>query len=250
MEFLFGNATVKKLPSAKKAPTKPTKLAEREASDLGLAIGIDLGTTFSCVAVMIDGKVHVCPDEDGRRTMPSYVSFAQEAPFQPQLFVGHEAKQLAKTNPIHTVFDSKRLIGRQFSDATCQADMKLLPYSVVQADGDKPSIQVRVNGKEREYPPEEIAAMVLSKMKRVAKDYLEELGTHKSQGALNAVITVPAYFNDMQREMTQNAGRTTKERTTRACSLARPHVCRLRASVLSLLSPLRLGVAVCQSWQG
>ena len=176
-----------------------------ERRDLGVALGIDLGTTFSCVGVMIDGRVVICEDDEGK-LLPSYVSFTQDAnPLTPRWTVGRAAKQSAKENPLNTVFDAKRLIGRKYSDAVCRMEAERLPFSVVPADGDKAAIAVSVAGMPKVCPPEEIASMVLSKIKRVAKAYLDERGLPIT-GPVHAVVTVPAYFNDMQREMTKHAG--------------------------------------------
>jgi molecular chaperone DnaK len=156
-------------------------------------IGIDLGTTNSCVAVMEGGEPVVIPNSEGARTTPSVVGFAKNG----ERLVGQAAKRQAVTNPRNTVFSAKRLIGRKFSEV--QEEIKRLPYKVVQGKNGDASIEVEVNGKTERYAPEQIAAMVLAKLKADAEAYLgEKIG--------KAVITVPAYFNDAQRQATKDAG--------------------------------------------
>ncbi|KAL2044442.1 hypothetical protein N7G274_003147 [Stereocaulon virgatum] len=161
--------------------------------DLGDVIGIDLGTTYSCVGVMQNGKVDILVNDQGHRITPSYVAFNDE-----ERLVGDAAKNQYSSNPVRTIFDSKRLIGRKFSDKDVQADIKHFPFRVMNKD-DKPQIVVEVNGKDRLFSPEEISAMVLGKMKEIAESYLGKTVT-------SAVITVPAYFNDNQRQATKDAG--------------------------------------------
>ena len=158
-----------------------------------IAIGIDLGTTYSCVGVWQNDRVEIIANDQGNRTTPSYVSFTSE-----ERLVGDAAKQIAATNPKNTVFDAKRLIGRRFEDSTVQSDKKHWPFSVIDVNG-KPKIEVELKGETKQFLPEEISAMVLTKMKQIAESYLGE--TVKS-----AVITVPAYFNDAQRQATKDAG--------------------------------------------
>jgi heat shock protein 1/8 len=156
-------------------------------------IGIDLGTTYSCVAVYQNGKVEVIANDQGNRTTPSYVSFTDE-----ERLVGDAAKSLVSSNPNNTVFDAKRLIGKKFNDSTVQSDMKHFTYKVINKDS-KPNIEVQFKGETKVFTPEEISAMVLGKMKEIAEAYL-------GQEVSDCVVTVPAYFNDSQRQATKDAG--------------------------------------------
>lgn len=156
-------------------------------------IGIDLGTTYSCVAVFKNGGVEIIPNEQGSRITPSVVSFTDE-----ERLVGEGAKNQGTINPERTVYDVKRLIGRNYNDKTVQSDQKYLPYKIVNKNG-KPHISTLFKGAEKTFTPEEISAMILTKMKQVAENYLGNEVT-------NAVITVPAYFNDSQRQATKDAG--------------------------------------------
>ncbi len=168
-------------------------LAEDEGQKVDTVIGIDLGTTYSCVGVYKNGRVEVIANDQGNRVTPSYVAFADA-----ERLIGDAAKNQASLNPENTVYDAKRLIGRRFTDATVQHDMKLWPCSVINKDG-KPNIQALGSGAKTPFAPEEISAMVLVKMKEVAETFL-------GKPVKNAVVTVPAYFNDAQRQATKDAG--------------------------------------------
>ncbi|XP_072385010.1 heat shock 70 kDa protein cognate 2-like [Diabrotica undecimpunctata] len=157
------------------------------------AIGIDLGTTYSCVGVWQHGKVEIIANDQGNRTTPSYVAFTDS-----ERLIGDAAKNQVAMNPKNTVFDAKRLIGRKFDDPKIQADMKHWTFNVV-SDCGKPKIQVEYKGEVKTFAPEEVSSMVLTKMKEIAETYL---GGKVS----DAVVTVPAYFNDSQRQATKDAG--------------------------------------------
>jgi heat shock protein 5 len=165
-----------------------------EDEPLGTVIGIDLGTTYSCVGVFKNGRVEIIANDQGNRITPSYVAWTDEG----ERMIGDSAKNQATINPENTVFDVKRLIGRKYSDKSVQADKKLVPYKIVSKD-DKPYVEVKVEGKDRVFAPEEVSAMILVKMKEIAEAYLGKKVQH-------AVITVPAYFNDAQRQATKDAG--------------------------------------------
>ena len=158
------------------------------------AIGIDLGTTTSCVAVYQNDRVEVIANEHGNRTTPSYVAFTDT-----ERLIGDAAKNQISSNPKNTVFDAKRLIGRKFDDSVIQKDMVHWPFSVAAGSDNKPRIGVEFKGEQKQYLPEEISAMVLTKMKQTAEAYL-------GSEVKDAVITVPAYFNDSQRQATKDAG--------------------------------------------
>jgi heat shock protein 1/8 len=160
----------------------------------GPCIGIDLGTTYSCVGIWQNERVEIIANDQGNRTTPSCVAFTDT-----DRLVGDSAKNQVSSNPENTVYDAKRLIGRKFSDSVVQSDMKHWPFKVVPGPNDKPHILVRFKGEERRFYPEEISSMVLSKMRETAEAFL---GNKISQ----AVITVPAYFNDSQRQATKDAG--------------------------------------------
>jgi heat shock protein 5 len=159
----------------------------------GPVIGIDLGTTYSCVGVMKNGKVEILVNDQGNRITPSWVAFTDD-----ERLVGDAAKNQFSNNPERTIFDIKRLIGRKFNDGDVQKDLKHFPFKVIGRDG-QPRVKVDVHGEEKTFSPEEISAMVLQKMKEVAESYL-------GQKVVNAVVTVPAYFNDNQRAATKDAG--------------------------------------------
>merc|ERR1712048_1256988 len=167
--------------------------AEGEGEDVGMVIGIDLGTTYSCVGIYENGKVEIIANDQGNRTTPSYVAFTEE-----ERLIGDAAKNQVARNPENTIFDAKRLIGRSFNDSQVQSDMKHWPFSVISKNG-KPYLKVEYKGQTKEFLPEEVSSMVLTKMKEVAESY-----TGKT--VKNAVITVPAYFNDSQRQSTKDAG--------------------------------------------
>jgi heat shock protein 1/8 len=157
------------------------------------SIGIDLGTTYSCVGVWQHDKVEIIANDQGNRTTPSYVAFTNER------LIGDAAKNQVSMNSANTVFDAKRLIGRKFDDANVQSDMKHWPFSVIEGIGGKPVIQVTFNNEQKLFSPEEISSMVLIKMKEISESYL-------GHPIDKAVITVPAYFNDGQRQATKDAG--------------------------------------------
>jgi len=157
------------------------------------AVGIDLGTTYSCVGVFQNGKVEIIANDQGNRTTPSYVAFTEA-----ERLIGDAAKNQVAMNPENTIFDAKRLIGRKFTDATVVEDMKTWPFRVINVGG-KPKIQVEYKNDKKDFYPEEVSSMVLTKMKETAENFLG--------GVVNdAVVTVPAYFNDSQRQATKDAG--------------------------------------------
>jgi len=156
-------------------------------------IGIDLGTTYSCVGVYKNGRVEIIPNELGHRITPSVVAFTDD-----ERLIGDSAKNQASINPERTIYDVKRLVGRKFNDKTVQHDKKYLPYDIVDRDS-KPYIQTILKGQAKVFSPEEISAMILQKMKQVAEQFL-------GIQVKNAVVTVPAYFNDAQRQATKDAG--------------------------------------------
>ena len=159
------------------------------------AIGIDLGTTYSCVAFYKNGAVVIIANEHGNRTIPSYISFTDES-----RYIGEDAKAMASQNPLNTIYDAKRLIGRKFSESIVQADCAQFPFKVKAGENDSPLIQVDYLNEVKEFYPEQISAMLLEKIKLQAETYLGHAVT-------DAVITVPAYFNDAQRQATKDAGK-------------------------------------------
>jgi L1 cell adhesion molecule like protein len=159
------------------------------------AIGIDLGTTYSCVGVWQNGKVDIIPNDMGERTTPSYVAFTDT-----ERLVGDAAKNQITRNPTNTVFDAKRLIGRKFEEREVQEDIKLWPFKVIKdAKSDRPQIVITYQKQEKKFFAEEISAMVLQKLKKTAEDFL-------GKDVKDAIVTVPAYFNDSQRQATKDAG--------------------------------------------
>lgn len=165
-----------------------------EKEKIGPAVGIDLGTTYSCVGIYRNGRVEIIPNDQGNRITPSYVAFTEDG----ERLVGEAAKNQVAINPTNTAYSVKRLIGRKFNDETVKKDKKLLPYEITDKDG-KPYIKLNVKGTTKEFAPEEISSMVLSKMRDVAQNFLGKDVNH-------AVVTVPAYFNDSQRQATKDAG--------------------------------------------
>jgi len=161
----------------------------------GVCVGIDLGTTYSCVGIMKNNNVEIIANDQGNRTTPSYVAFTDS-----ERLIGEAAKNQAAMNPSNTIFDAKRLIGRNFDDRSVAHDRKLWPFTVKAGPGNKPQIECSHMGETKTFTAEEISSMILIKMKTTAEDYLGE-------DVKNAVITVPAYFNDQQRQATKDAGR-------------------------------------------
>jgi len=164
-----------------------------EKDNYGTVIGIDLGTTYSCVGIFRKGTVEIIANDQGNRITPSWVAFTET-----ERLIGEAAKNQAPLNPDNTVYDAKRLIGRAWDDVEVQRDKKLFPFKLVPKEG-KPYIQVQYLGETKVFSPEEVSAMILTKMKQTAEDYLGKKVTH-------AVVTVPAYFNDAQRQATKDAG--------------------------------------------
>jgi heat shock protein 1/8 len=159
-----------------------------------VAIGIDLGTVNSCVGVFVNGKIEIIANDQGNRTTPSMIAFNDT-----ERLVGDSARNQASSNSKNTVYDAKRLIGRKFSDQVVKDEINNLSYTVKKGTDDKPLIEVQYKGEVKDFSPEEISSMVLSKMKEIAEAYT---GNDVKQ----AVITVPAYFNDAQRQATKDAG--------------------------------------------
>ncbi|BET00225.1 Hypothetical protein NTJ_13041 [Nesidiocoris tenuis] len=168
-------------------------MASSSPKKKGIAVGIDLGTTYSCVGIFQQGKVDIIANDQGNRVTPSYVAFTET-----ERLVGDPAKNQSAMNPTNTVYDAKRMIGRRFDDPVLQSDIKMWPFKVAGRDG-KPVIVVDYKGETKQFHPEEISSMVLIKMREIAESYL-------GKKVNNAVITVPAYFNDSQRQATKDAG--------------------------------------------
>merc|ERR1711963_599063 len=173
---------------SKRNITKQTKMGKKTA------IGIDLGTTYSCVGVFEHGKVEMIANDQGNRTTPSYVAFTDT-----ERLIGDAAKNQVAINPNNTILDAKRLIGRSFDDETVQKDLKLWPFKVVKESSGKPKLAVEFKCENKTFTPEEISAMILTKMKETAE-------AHLGHSVRDAVVTVPAYFNDSQRQATKDAG--------------------------------------------
>jgi heat shock protein 1/8 len=166
----------------------------KSSSDTGEAVGIDLGTTYSCVGVWQNDRVEIIANDQGNRTTPSYVAFTEN-----ERLIGDAAKSQAAMNASNTVFDAKRLIGRKFFDPSVQSDMKHWPFQVLNGPNNTPLIQVEYKGETKRFKAEEISSMVIGKMKDIAEAYL-------GKQVASAVVTVPAYFNDSQRQATKDAG--------------------------------------------
>ena len=167
-------------------------IEKKKESDVGTVIGIDLGTTYSCVGVYKGGRVEIIANDQGNRITPSYVAFTKQG----ERLIGDSAKNQLTSNPDNTIFSTKSLIGRVYNEKAVKSDKKFLSFKVVEK-GQKPHVDVEVNdGKRQTFTPEEISAMVLTKMKKTAEEYLGTTVTH-------AVVTVPAYFNDAQRQATK-----------------------------------------------
>ena len=159
------------------------------------SVGIDLGTTYSCVAIYQNDRVEIIANDQGNRTTPSYVAFTDR-----DRLIGDAAKNQSSMNVTNTVFDAKRLIGRKFDDATVQSNIKHFPYKVVSGEQKKPMIEVEFKGETKTFSAEEISSMVLMKMKDIAEAYT-------GAPVKSAVVTVPAYFNDSQRQATKDAAK-------------------------------------------
>lgn len=171
---------------------EPTLCEGKKGGDV--AIGIDLGTTFSCVGVYKGEGVEIVTNAEGNRTTPSYVAFTDS-----ERLVGDSAKAQAARNPTNTIYDAKRLIGRKYEDATVTKDRESWPFTVVKGKGGAAAVEVQFKGERKRFSPEEISSMVLAKMKETAEASL-------GHEVKKAVITVPAYFNDAQRQATKDAG--------------------------------------------
>merc|ERR1712145_4949 len=167
--------------------------SEKKMAPKRVAVGIDLGTTYSCVGTFQHGKVEIIANDQGNRTTPSYVAFTDT-----ERLIGDAAKNQVAMNPTNTIFDAKRLIGTKYNESSVQSDMKHWPFKVAQV-GDRPKLTVEYKCEEKSFFPEEISSMVLTKMKETAEAFL-------GMNITDAVVTVPAYFNDSQRQATKDAG--------------------------------------------
>jgi molecular chaperone DnaK len=206
-----------------------------ERKNMGKVIGIDLGTTNSCVAVMEGGKPKVIENTEGARTTPSIVAFAKDG----ERLIGQPAKRQAVTNPDNTIFAVKRLIGRRFDDPVTKKDTELVPYHIVR--GGNGDAWVQAGG--QDYSPSQISAFILQKMKETAESYLGETVTQ-------AVITVPAYFNDAQRQATKDAGQIAGLEVLRIINeptAAAPMVSRSRKARRSSSMTLAAAPSMCRS---
>merc|ERR1719411_873895 len=166
---------------------------DEEGEGMGKVIGIDLGTTYSCVGVYQNQKVDIIANDQGNRITPSYVAFTET-----ERLVGEAAKNQATSNPKNTIYDAKRMIGKKYNSKTIVSDRKQWPFDIVNKDN-KPMVKVEYKGETKQFASEEISAFVLQKMKSIAEAYLGQTVTH-------AVVTVPAYFNDAERQATKDAG--------------------------------------------
>merc|ERR1711968_127440 len=173
-------------------PTHTQRMGGDEKKATGSAVGIDLGTTYSCVGIWQNDRVEIIANDQGNRTTPSYVAFTDT-----ERLIGDAAKNQCAMNPINTIFDAKRLIGRKYDDPVVQSDSKHWPFKVVN-DSNTPKIQVQYKGETKTFSAEEISSMVLTKMKETASAFT-------GKDVKDVVVTVPAYFNDSQRQATKDA---------------------------------------------
>ena len=196
MSALLATTTARLTPRGLRtaAPVRRLRGGASEEPIEGPCIGIDLGTTYSCVGVWRNGRVEICANDQGNRITPSYVAFCEDG----SRLVGDAAKNQAAQNPTNTIYDAKRLIGRKFADESVKEDASHFSFAIKDAKG-KPQIEAEVKGAKKHFSPEEISAMILTKMKETAEAYLGREVKH-------AVVTVPAYFNDAQRQATKDAG--------------------------------------------
>ncbi len=196
MSALLATTTARLTPRGLRtaAPVRRLRGGASEEPIEGPCIGIDLGTTYSCVGVWRNGRVEICANDQGNRITPSYVAFCEDG----SRLVGDATKNQAAQNPTNTIYDAKRLIGRKFADESVKEDASHFSFAIKDAKG-KPQIEAEVKGAKKQFSPEEISAMILTKMKETAEAYLGREVKH-------AVVTVPAYFNDAQRQATKDAG--------------------------------------------